>query len=252
MEENIENKDFIKIEVSQPKLIRIFISSILFYIVALFLWRQGSLENAIVINFNYVYKDEVSLRFYKLFTQYGMPLITVIFACLLSFSFIVEKLRSERPLFYLILFLFLLTTVGGDLLKELIDRARPAVSLAEQIANKQISLSPAFPSGHAAKSMALALPIVLLASRRSNIIIVAKILLLLVAILVCYSRIALQAHFLSDVIAGVGTALFFIPFAIWVTNKYFIARKIDEFKINQLSRKLVIIFILLSVILCIM
>jgi membrane-associated phospholipid phosphatase len=120
------------------------------------------------------------------------------------------------------------------------------------VAIKQISETPAFPSGHAAKSMALTLPFVLLASRKGNIIIVAKVLLLLVAVLVCYSRIALQAHFLSDVIAGVGTALFFIPFAIWFTNKFYIRRKISEFNLSQLSKKLILIFIALTVILCFM
>ena len=65
---------------------------------------------------------------------------------------------------------------------------------------------------------------------------------------VCFSRIALQAHFLSDVLAGIGTALFFIPFAILLTNKFYNKLKMDEVKLKVLSKRLVIIFIVFAVI----
>lgn len=249
---NTDFEDKIKIEISQTKSISIFAAFILFYSTAIVLWMQNTIDSDIVIRFNFVYENELYLRLVQALSRYGMSFITALYALLLLLSYRYEELKHERPLFFLILISFALSTIGGDLLKELVDKARPAVMLAEQIANKQISASPAFPSGHAAKSMALALPIVLLASRKGNIIIMAKILLLLVAVLVCYSRIALQAHFLSDVLAGIGTALFFLPIAVWITNKLYIKRKMNEDKLSMLSQRLIIIFIGLTVLLCFM
>ena len=185
-------------------------------------------------------------------TRYGMSFITAIYSFLLYLSFKKKELEIVRPLYFLIIISFFLSTLGGDLLKELIDKARPVISLSGQVAIKQISASPAFPSGHAAKSMALSLPFVILASRKNNLILAVKFILLITAFLVCFSRIALQAHFLSDVLAGIGTALFFIPIAILMINKYYQQRKIDELKLNQLSKKFIFIFMALTVILSFM
>jgi membrane-associated phospholipid phosphatase len=79
-----------------------------------------------------------------------------------------------------------------------------------------------------------------------------KIILLITASFVCFSRIALQAHFLSDVLAGIGTALFFIPFAVLLTNKFYNKLKVDEEKLTLLSKRLTIIFIVFAVILGLM
>lgn len=246
------NPNFIKIEPGQSKMIAILFSSFIFYIAAIILWKQSTIDNAIVIHFNYVYKNEVYLNLAKMFTQYGMSFITATYAFILYWSFKKKELEIVRPLFFLIIISFFLSTLGGDLLKELIDKARPVISLSGRVAIKQISESPAFPSGHAAKSMALALPFVLLASSKNNLILAAKIILLIAAFFVCFSRIALQAHFLSDVLAGIGTALFFIPFAILLINKYYQKIKIDEVKLTQLSKKYIYIFVALTIILCFM
>jgi membrane-associated phospholipid phosphatase len=72
----------------------------------------------------------------------------------------------------------------------------------------------------------------------------------LAALLVCYSRITLQVHFLSDVLAGIGTALFFMPIAVWITNSIYKKRKIDDRKLTLLTQKLIYVFIGLTIILC--
>jgi len=119
-----------------------------------------------------------------------------------------------------------------DFLKEIIDKARPVITLSGQIAIRNINETPAFPSGHATKSMALALPFLLFASQKNSITIIVKILVFTTALLVWYSRIALQAHFLSDVLAGIGTALFFPPFSILFVNFSFIRKKVNVDKVN--------------------
>jgi len=252
MKNNTDYNDFIKVDISQSKLIAIFAISLLFYIAAIILWKQNTIDCAIVLHFNYVYENDVILRFMNMLSHYGMPFITALYALFLFLTFKNDDLKNELPLFFLIVIAFAIAGIGGDLLKEIIDKARPVITLSGQIAIKRIHETPSFPSGHATKSMALALPFILMASRKSNLIFVFKILLLIAAISVCYSRIVLQAHFLSDVLAGIGTALFFIPIAIWVTNKLYVKRKINEVSLIKLSRRLILIFLALTVILCFM
>jgi len=229
MKNSTDFEDPIKIEISRTGTITLFTSCMLFYVAAIILWKQNVIDSDIVIYFNFVYEHEGYLRLVKTLSQYG---------------------KHERPLFFLILISFALSTIGGDLLKELIDKARPGIALAGQVAIKSVHETPAFPSGHATKCMALALPFVLMASGKSNIINIVKIVALIAASLVCYSRIAQQAHFLSDVLAGIGTALFFIPIAVWVTNKLYKKRELDEHQLSMLSQKIMLIFIGLTVILC--
>lgn len=244
--------ELVHIGIGKSKIITILAAFILLYITSIVLWMQNTIDRDILIRFNFVYENVLYLRLFKALSRYGMSFITALFVFILLLSNKYHELKNERPLFFLILISFALSTIGGDLLKELIDKARPVITLSGQIAVKQTHETPSFPSGHAAKIMALALPFIIMASSRSIVTNIIKIVALITALMVCYSRIALQAHFLSDVLAGIGTALFFLPVAVWLTNKIFIKRKIDEEKLKMLSQKLVFIFIGLTVILCFM
>jgi len=167
MNNNVDFKDLIRIEISKTKVIAIFASASLFYIAAVILWKQNTVDNNIVIYFNYVYEKEMHLKLIKMLSHFGMSFITALYALFLLLSFRKEDLKNERPLFFLILISFAFGGIGGDLLKEIIDKARPVITLSEQIAIKNINETPAFPSGHATKSMALALPFLLFASRKT-------------------------------------------------------------------------------------
>ena len=250
MKNDADFKDLIRIEISKTKVIAIFVAALLFYIAAVILWKRNSVDNNIVIHFNYVYENEMHLKLIKMLSHFGMSLITAFYALFLFLSFRKEGLKNERPLFFLILISFAFGGIGGDFLKEIIDKARPIVTLSEQIAIKNINETPAFPSGHATKSMALALPFLIFASRKNIITIIFKILVFTAALLVCYSRIALQAHFLSDVIAGIGTALFFIPIAILFVNFRYKRNKVNLNKLNLMSKRYIFLFIGLTIILC--
>lgn len=145
-------EELIKIEISQTKIIAIFTAFILFYITAIVIWMQNTIDRDIVIRFNFVYENEFYLRLVKALSHYGMSLITALYVIFLLLTLRYEELKQERPLFFLILVSFALSTIGGDLLKALIDKARPAISLTGQVAIKQTYETPAFPSGHAAKA----------------------------------------------------------------------------------------------------
>jgi undecaprenyl-diphosphatase len=250
MKNNVDFKDLIRIEISKTKVIAIFVAAFLFYIAAVILWKQNIIDNNIVVHFNYVYENEMHLKLIKMLSHFGMSFITVLYALFLFLSFRKEDLKNERPIFFLILITFAFGGIGGDLLKEIIDKARPVITLSGQIAIKNINETPAFPSGHATKSMALALPFLLFATRRNIITIIIKILVITSALLVCYSRIAQQAHFLSDILAGIGTALFFIPFSILFVNFSFRRNKVNIDKLNLMSKKFILLFIGLTIILC--
>ena len=109
--------------------------------------------------------------------------------------------------------------------------------------------SPSFPSGHATKSMGLALPFVIMALNKDPITKIFKILISLFAILVCYSRIALQKHFLSDVLAGIAIALFFVFTAVWVVNCFYKRRNMDDNKLSFMNKRLGFIFAVLAILL---
>jgi membrane-associated phospholipid phosphatase len=249
MKNNVDFKDLIRIEISKTKVIAIFVAALLFYIAAVILWKQNIIDNNIVVHFNYVYESEMHLKLIKMLSHFGISFITALYTLFLFLSFRKEDLKNERPLFFLILISFAFGGIGGDLLKEIIDKARPIITLSEQIAIKNINETPAFPSGHATKSMALALPFLLFTTRKNIITIIIKILVITAALLVCYSRIAQQAHFLSDVLAGIGTALFFIPFSILFVNFFYRRNKVNIDKLNLMSKRYIFLFIGLTIIL---
>ena len=147
------------------------------------------------------------------------------------------------------MFSFAFGSIAGDLLKEVIGRSRPVMELTGKIMLSDLSDTSSFPSGHATKSMGLALPFVIVASNKDTITKIFKIIVLLFATLVCYSRIALQKHFLSDVLAGIAIALFFVFVALWIVNFIYKRRSIDEKKLSDLNKRLGFIFTGLAILL---
>jgi membrane-associated phospholipid phosphatase len=117
---------------------------------------------------------------------------------------------------------FLLVTVfGGGLLdtvvKEVVSRARP--SLVDPVATAH---GKSFPSGHAMSSTftygALLLVFLPVIARRYRPIVVGGAIVLVVAI--CFSRLALGVHFITDVVGGVVLGLAWLAastaaFSIW-------------------------------------
>lgn len=124
--------------------------------------------------------------------------------------FIVYKKWYRDLLYYLI-------SVGGatitfTLIKLIVQRVRPGSDLLHVA-------SYSFPSGHATMATAVALSVYFIFAKRVHLASL-RILLLFVCVvwvfIVSFSRVYLDVHWLSDVIAGFGLGLFWITLlTIW-------------------------------------
>jgi len=245
------NDKLISIEISHTKMIAILSSSFIIFLIAIFFWKQQEIDYNILIKNNIIYENELYLQFFKYISRFGMGIISIMYSLLIFLSFQKEELKHNSALFLYIIFCFALSSITGDLLQQIIDRTRPAVELSGRIKLTKLSDTPSFPSGHSTKSMGLALPFVIMALNKDPITKIFKILVSLFAVLVCYSRIALQKHFLSDVLAGIAIALFFVFIAVWVVNLVYKRRNIDEKRLSVLIKKIGFIFIGLAIMLSI-
>lgn len=251
MKKNSLNKDgrIISVEMPTSRIIGILLGSALLFVAAISLWNQQRLDQSIVIYNNFVYENDLYLQLFKYVSRYGMGILAICYSFLILITMKKQPPYQNRNLFMLVLFSFAFGSIAGDLLKELIGRARPAEAMAGKIILTALSDTSSFPSGHAAKSMGLALPFVIMAAGRDATTVTFKILFSVFAILVCYSRIALQKHYLSDVLAGAGTALLFIIAAAWVVNRLYRKRNIDEKKLTGMNKIFGGIFALLAILL---
>jgi undecaprenyl-diphosphatase len=251
MKEKMDNKNIISLEMPKTQMISVFASSLFIFILALILWKQQEFDFTIVLMHNNLFENNILLNFLKLVSRFGMGFISLLYCPIMFISYKNNELKSNRPLFQYILLVFAVGSISGDLMKELFARARPAIQLSGQIAHNIVSDTSSFPSGHATKSMSLALPFILMASNKNTINIIFKVILLLSSTLVCYSRIALQKHFPSDILAGVAVALLAVVLGFWIVNFIYQRKMINADKLQSMSLKLGFVFIALSIVLSI-
>ncbi len=124
---------------------------------------------------------------------------TVGVICIATTAAVVEWLRIRNR--WIPVFLIVVTvgdSLGTNLIKGIVDRARPTLDPAAA------TLGPSFPSGHSSMAAAMFAAIALLASRRRPIR--ARALLVGgavgLAVAVACSRVLLDLHWVSDVVAG--------------------------------------------------
>jgi len=185
---------------------------------ALLLWAQRGLDRAVLLAHNPVRDHDLWVDLAKGASDYGMSLMVLVYLAYLVPSLRSDTTRRNQGIFLLVLLSFALAGIAGDLLKELFDRARPVTTYAGELTGVKASKSFSFPSGHATKSVALFLPCLLLLPPRLHRDRLAQITLAVLAAAVCYSRILLGKHFLSDVLAAAGTATLFFPLAVLAAN----------------------------------
>ncbi len=244
------DREIISNKISKTKLISIFVTAVIVLSSAVILIQQQKIDSDIVIFHNFVYENAFLLNFFQFVSAYGMGFISLLYGILAFLTFKIEELKPHRPMFIFIILCFAFGSIAGDLLKEVINRARPIVDLAGQIAITTLSDSPSFPSGHATKSLVLALPFVIVASGKDVITKLLKAIALTSAVLVSYSRIALQKHYLSDVLAALGISLIFVIVTNWFVNRLYKAKKFDQAKLEVISKRLGLVFSVLAVVLC--
>jgi undecaprenyl-diphosphatase len=197
----------------------IVVIAILLWSVAFFLWRQAELDKWVLISLNGLRNNELVVGVSQLATKYGMSIIVLVYLLYLMFAFRYETLRDAYGIYIMVFLMFGLAGIGGDILKEVLNRPRPFVELAGEITAFSDAATPAFPSGHATKSAALALPFLILINSKGNWHKAVKILLAITVFAVCCSRVLLGAHYVSDVLAGVGMTLICFPLVTILSNR---------------------------------
>lgn len=211
-----------------------FVLGAMFWIIGLILWAQRGIDEAVLFYYNpmRIAMDPIVVLSQWL-SSYGMAAITILFVVYL---FISKKLHSfDAPLtvYFYTICSFGLSGIAGDLLKEVFARPRPAATYGSEILALSQAVTYAIPSGHATKVTALVLPFILLVSHSKNLHKGVKIVIGLLAVGVCFSRIVLGAHYISDVMAGIGMALIGLPLSMMFANM--LLRKMKQEKLPKLS-----------------
>jgi membrane-associated phospholipid phosphatase len=176
---------------------------------------------------------------------YGMAAITLLYV--LYYLIQAKRPAWEAPatLYLYVVFSFAFSGIVGDLLKMVFDRPRPATAFGDRILALSDATSQAIPSGHATKAVALALPVLFFVGSRPSGQALWKLLVLGLALGVAFSRIVLGAHYVSDVVAGIGMAFLGLPVAVALAHR--ILARVPSHRLPALARKWVIVLAALSV-----
>ena len=192
----------------------IYFISVLFYAIAFVYWFVPDIDKNLVLAHNAIYQNEWLLRIFTVASDYGIGLILIIYSGILYHQ-LAESGETERDCLFFIVAILSVFIAGaaGDIAKLFIGRERPVVEMAGLIGRTAPFKTLSFPSGHTTKAVALALPFVFVNLKNVRYLTFFRILILFVAVTISYSRIAIQAHYPSDVMGGIGTAFFFLPVA---------------------------------------
>lgn len=223
----------------------------LFWIIGMVLWGQQGIDKAVLFYFN---DSRAALEPIALISRwlsaYGMAVITAILVLYLLASSKFKQLNAPVTVYLYTICSTGLSGIAGDLLKELFARPRPITTYFNEIVVLSESVTPSLPSGHATKSIGLILPFLFLVAHSNNVHKTIKILIALVAGGVCVSRIVLGAHYVSDVAAGVGTAVIGLPLTMLFANM--ILKQTKEEQLPFLSSVWGVLLILLTIVFMIM
>jgi membrane-associated phospholipid phosphatase len=226
-----EQKTIAPIELKSMLLATLLGSGLSLILIAIFLWMQQDVDQAVLMWTNGVRESGVIVHLAQALTRYGMALIAFGLLAYMSVTFLAPSLVDTQRLSLVFLLSFVIIGVGGgDLLKEVFKRPRPSMVTTFEANAKSKSDTYSFPSGHAAKSLALAIPFVIFVPNRRRWIVFLKGALLLVALSVCASRILLARHYLSDVLGAFGLTLLLLPVLIFVCNRIFSRTPVEKLR----------------------
>ena len=145
--------------------------------------------------------------FFKIITCFGGPYI-VIPLCLLMFIF------KDKKLGLLISANLAVSSLVGYLFKHIFCRARPEFALVQES-------SFSFPSMHAVVSVAVFGMLIFFAIKylkNKPLKICLSILFATIILLVCFSRLYLGVHYLTDILAGMSLSAAILIWTIYLTN----------------------------------
>jgi undecaprenyl-diphosphatase len=212
-----------------------FASGAVLWIVALVLWWQLGFDEAVLFHFDaHRLAMDPIVVVSKWFSSNGMAAITILYIVYLLLSQWIRSLDAPLTVWIYTICSYGLSGIAGDLMKMVLARPRPLAVYGNDIFALSQSASPAIPSGHATKSVALVLAFILLVSNTRNLHKAIKIVIGLVAGAVCFSRIVLGAHYVSDVVAGIGMALVGLPLSMMFANM--VLRKMKQEQLPIMSK----------------
>lgn len=215
----------------------VVIASFSLAVLSLALWMERDFDRDFLLAHNRFRDDPAIVALCRALSRFGMSAICLLLLAYLAASFRFPAWTDARAILLVILFCFAAATLIGDPLKEVLGRPRPAEELVGQLNAMGKHGSPSYPSGHAAKSLAFALPFVLIVPAGIAQVRMVKFALILIASLVCYSRIMLGAHYLSDVLAGAALALICVPIAMTAANAVYARGKVTPEKLNTVVKR---------------
>lgn len=165
----------------------------------LFIANSGKEASFLSLN---SYHPAILDDFFIIYTFLGDGIFALIVIALMYFYF---KRKQEA---LALLYGFLISGVGAQILKHLIRSPRPRIyfdpgTYHSFIEGVTLSGSSGFPSGHTATAFAMATVLVLIIKNKKW-----QLPIFVVTLLVGYSRIYLAHHFLVDVVAGAVLGLF--------------------------------------------
>ena len=236
---NLPHVDLIKTSRKQ-RIIFTFVF-LIFWSISFFLWFQVHVEKSVLFALNNSHFGNGLVVMNRFFSQYGMSVIVFIYMLYLALSLKLTHLKKPRPVFLLIIFSFALAGTTGDILKEIFNRTRPIQEYANELSFFTRSASPSFPSGHSTKSVALVLPFLFYAEYKGGVHTLVKCVLVFVASMVCFSRIFLGAHYLSDVLSGIGLVFICLPVSVMLSNK--ILRKMTYQKFELAAKIWILVYL---------
>jgi membrane-associated phospholipid phosphatase len=206
-----------------------------FWIIGLVLWGQQGIDRTVLFYYNAMrIANDPIIILSQWLSSYGMALVTVIFVVYLLVSQRLKSLDAPLTLYFYTICSYGLSGIAGDIVKAILARPRPAVTFGSEILALSQSAGFTFPSGHATKSIALILPFILLVSNSKNLHKAIGIVIAFIVGGVCFSRIVLGAHYVSDVVAGIGIALIGLPCSMLLANV--VLRKAKQERLPFLSR----------------
>jgi undecaprenyl-diphosphatase len=210
------------------------VAAVLLWVVALALWAQGDIDRLILVEHNALRGNDSVAGVFKSISGYGMGFIIFVVLAHLVLTVRFKILQGAHMVYLLIIFSYGIGGTAGDLLKPAFNRPRPFAEYADEITPLSHPATPSMPSGHATKSMALALPFVMFASNRRWWGRLMRGTVLAVALAVGYARIVMGVHYVSDVLAGIGVAIACLPLVVWAANR--IGRRVTRERLDTLVK----------------
>jgi len=236
---NLSHVDLI--HTSKKQWISFSIVFLISWSISLFLWFQVEADRHILFTLNNSNFSDYLVIINRFLTKYGMSVIVFIYLSYLALSLKYTHLKTSRQIFLLIIFSFAVAGISGDILKEIFNRTRPFLEYANELSFLSRPGSPSFPSGHSTKSMALALPFLFYAEYKGHFHALVKCLLVFAALMVCFSRIFLGAHYLSDVLSGIGWVFLCLPVSVMLSNK--ILRRMTYQKFERAAKIWILVYL---------